>query len=369
MSRKLLGVMAIAGAALSATPAMASDPTSLLVGPTRIEFLGDETTERTVTITVGGDQAGTVSLEMVDAAIGDTGSWRAVPYGSTENSLQGVLRIVPHEFAYVPGGGPQSVEAVLSIDPSLVRAPLFGSLQVALDPPKVSSSGISVVTRGAVEIQVLAAPSGDVLEDLPSSQPRLAIFNLSIGQMEPWTPVDGVFPDLPWIVNHGPISVAASGTNAGNLVLDSRVAYDFTRLSPLEVFSGTPAPAVFTVENRPRYLLPGASFTDTSTSLIPVEGVPTVDSLPFIGFVRVTATATGNISGLEAPPVSKAVTFLVFPWKESLFVFLVWLFQREWRHRKGRKVNAADAPPPPTLRTRLRERLRRVAPLRRPSED
>ena len=112
------------------------------------------------------------------------------------------------------------------------------------------------------------------------------------------------------------------------------------------------------VENRPRFLLPGQPFQDSTTSLIPSAAANDVDSLPFIGFVRISATVSGGLSGLDAEPQTLSRTVLVFPWSEALFLFLVWLGQREWRHRRGRRVHVGATPPPPTLRARFRGAFR-----------
>lgn len=356
MRIRALLILAIAGAAFQAAPAMASEPATLTVGPTRAEFIGEGLTgEVTVTVTVSGGVAGTLALTMVDAAIDPRGGWLTVPYGSTPQTLDGVLTFEPSSFAYVPDGDRQRFNTVLSVDPALVTAPLFGSLRATLEPDESSGGGISLVTQGAVEIQVVAAPSAGSLEDLPAAAAALRLDDLSIFRPDPWTPIDRLFPDIPWLVNHGPVTVTATGANTGTLFLDSRVTYDFTRLSPLAVVLGGDGPT-FTVINRPRYLIPGSTFTDVMFSVIEIEGAPPVDAMPFIGFVRITATASGLLSGVEAEPVSISRTVLVFPWKEALFLFLVWLGQREWRHRRGRRVNTTAEPPEPTLRARVRGR-------------
>ena len=302
MRRRAVIVIAIAGAAFQAALAMASEPATLIVGPTRAEFIGDGVgSEVVVTVTVSGGQPGTLALQMVDAAIDPNGGWLTVPYGTTPQTLDGVLSVTPESFDYVPNGDRQRFNAILSVDPSLVTEPLFGSLRATLEPDTEANGGISLVTQGAVEIQVVAAPSAADLEGLPAAMPALRLDDLALYRPDPWTFVDRLFPDVPWLVNHGPVTVAASGTNIGTLFLDSRVTYDFTRLSPLAVLTGGTGPT-FTVVNRPRYLIPGAGFTDIVSSLIEVEGAPAVDAMPFIGFVRVTATVNGLLSGVEAAP-------------------------------------------------------------------
>ena len=47
--------------------------------------------------------------------------------------------------------------------------------------------------------------------------PALRLDDLALYRPDPWTFVDRLFPDVPWLVNHGPVTVAASGTNIGTL--------------------------------------------------------------------------------------------------------------------------------------------------------
>lgn len=357
-------ILATAGVAATATPAVAASPLSITVGPTRLEFIEEAiSSELEVVVVLSGGEAGTLTLSMSDAVIDPQGGWGKAPYGSGPNSLEGILTIVPAMFDYVPTETPQSFTATVSVDPSFVDRPRFGSLAAVVVPLEDDATQeFTVRAQAAVEVQVLAAPSAAEIADLPAAEAALTLDTLRFFQIEPWTPVDRVFPDLPWVVNHGPAALEARGSNVGDLLLDTRVTYSFFRLSPLALVAGDGGrQPVFTLGNRPRYVLPGATFVDTTTSLIPVDGAPSVDSLPFIGFVRVSATVEGSLVGLEAEPVTISRTFLVFPWKEATFLFLVWLFQREWKHRKGRKAKLdEEGRPIVSTRTRIRERLGRL---------
>ena len=357
-ARRLALALALAGSAFHALPASA-DPSTITVGPTRLEFVGEALgAAQPVDVIVEGGVAGTLTLSMYDAAIDPQGGWLRAPYGSTDASLAGVLRIEPATFAYDPAGGRQSFRAMLSVDPARVTAPLYGSLSAAVLPPADPGEGGATVTAvAAVELQIVAAPGPDDFGELPAGSLGLRMDRLVIEQVRPWTAVDRLFPDIPVLVDHGPVTAYVQGSNAGDLVLDARVTFDFTRLSPLGIFA-TGQPPTLRVENRPRFLLPGQPYEDSTTSLIPSDAATDVDSLPFIGFVRISATVRGGLSGLEAEPRTLSRTVLVFPWKEALFLFLVWLGQREWRHRRGRRVHTGATPPPPTLRARVRGALR-----------
>ena len=355
-ARSLLA-LGMLGAALWAAPSARSEGTRISAGPTRLEFFsGDDANPQSIRATVEGGSPGQVTFRLVDAIIDPSGGWTDAPLGSTPSTLAGVASFSQDSFDYVPGG-PQEFEVALSVDFATVDGPRFGSVIVTLSPdPTVD--GAAVRQTGAVALQVIAAPDEASLEGIPGIRAVLTLDSIEVRATKPWTPVDAAFPDLPWVVNHGPVEVVARGRNVGTVVLDQRVSYDFVRLNPIELLTRADPIPVLTIENLPTYLLPEQSFDDSARSRLVVDGVETgIDALPFIGFVRIRATATGSLAGLEADPVSRTTTFLVFPWKEAVFVFLVWLFQREWRHRRGRKVHAGDAPPPRTLRARVKDRI------------
>lgn len=358
MTRSARSLLAIGmlGAALWAAPSARSEGTRITAGPTRLEFFaGSDASSQTIAVTVEGGTAGQVTLRLVDAIIDPSGGWSEAPFGTTPSTLEGLAVLQQDSFPYVPTDAPQEFDAVLSVALEAIDGPRFGSVIVSVVPETTEGDpGATVTQIGAVALQVLAAPDEGSLEDRPDLEAALAFDGLAVRATTPWTPVDRLLPDLPGLVNHGPVEVAARGRNVGSVVLDQRVRYEFVRLNPIELLTGGEPNAVLTIENLPTYLLPGQRFDDSARSRLVVDGVETgIDALPLVGFVRIRATATGSLAGLSADPVSREITVLVFPWKEAAFLFVVWLFQREWRHRSGRRVHAGEAPPPPTLRRRV----------------
>lgn len=365
--RVALVIALTAGAALIAAPALSqsadSDRLSVTVGPVRVEFASDRNLTRTVTAFVRGSLPGEVTAVMFDALVQPGGyGWRRVPYGSTPNSLEGVITITPPSYDYVPSGGEQEFTFTLTADPAFADRARWGSFVITLVPPEASADEVAVAA--AVGTQVVA------FGELESTESALALDSLSVAPRDAWTIVDRLLPELPMVIGHGPAVLTASGRNTGETFLDEVTVFEIRRVSPLSLLlpsrSADVGP-ILRVSMRPRYTLPGQAFTDSTTSLIPLEGGSRVDALPFIGFITVRAIATGSINGIESEPRAITRTYLVFPWSEFLFLFVVYLAQREWRHRKGHKVNATDSPPPPTLRTRVRELLRRVLGRRDPA--
>lgn len=352
----VLMAVLLAGAAFAA-PARSAPP-RLSVGPGLILF--DKSSGRIdpqgVTVFIDGGSASTVSLEFADALPDPIGGWRDIPFGTSPDSLEGVVTIGQPEFEYIPNDGQQEFTAYLTLDAEALTRPRYGSLIVTMRPLDPGEGDIT--TNVSIATQVLATPTTADIEALGLDL-ALELGGLSVRQIEPWTPVDRVFPNFPFLVNHGPVFVTVQGKNVGDLVLEERTTFSFTKLNILEFLgiSDAEGKPSFTVTDRPRFVLPEEPFRNGVSSVIPVNGEPAFDSLPFIGFVRITAKAEGSVAGVAATPGITSRTFVVFPWSEFLFLFTVWVVQREWRHRKGRSVNRSDTPPPPTFRTKFRERL------------
>lgn len=358
--RALMALALTAGAALSAAPAFSQaetpKPVALTVGPVRIEFGAGAPLTQTVTAFVRNATEATVSARLEDAVIGSEGrGWQPAPFGSTPQSLQGAVSVTPETYDYVPTGVEQQFTFTLTIDPSFDDRPRYGRFVITLTPPEPDGAGQFGVAA-AVAIQIVA------FGPVEPTALALSLDELTVVQRRPWTTVDELLPDIPGVIGHGPAVLRASGRNTGDAFLDQRTTFEIRRVSPLALLpwmsSVDPEP-ILKVEMRPRYTIPGQAFVDATTSLIPLDNGSRVDALPLVGFVKVTAIAAGDLGGLEAEPSSITRTYLVFPWSEFLFLFVVYLAQREWRHRKGRKVNMTDAPPPPTLRGRVRDLFRR----------
>jgi hypothetical protein len=322
-----------------ASPAGA-EPLELTVGPTRIEFLGDEGlyAAHTVTISLSGGSSGRVILELSDAVLDVEGGWRRVPLGSTGQSLVGVLKIEPTEFEYIPDGSVQRFEARVSvIDQDFVGA-RFGVLLAVLDPPRAATSGASVLQRAAIETQVVVAPgSGHAL--LPASRLDIDLIDAAVRQAAPWTLIDALIPDIPVVVGRGPAQIEATLRNGGDTVLDGWVEIGIARLHPLHMLRIWQAPEpTYTIRGRPRYLLPSQESVDRHLSRLALEHGGSVEALPSFGFVRVTVTAHGELAGLRAEPVTRSFDRAIFPWSEGLVIGGGTLLLRSLRRRRSSQV-------------------------------
>lgn len=319
-------------------------PLSLSVSPTRLELVVGQAsaTNRTISIRATGGSVGTITIELRDAVIDDSGGWRLTAVGSTPNGLQDALRVVPASFPYEPVSGPREFRPTVSLVPGAVERPRFGALVVTFVPAE-SGADRQVVVQGAVAMQVIAARNANGLDAAAraagSAGLRLDLDELSVRQDQPWTVIDGVVPNLPHVLGHGPATVHVHGANTGDVVLDTRVVYRIYRRNPLGMlpFVGTSDEPTMVVRERPRFLIGGQELTDEISTRQRSGNATVADALPFIGIVRVDATLTGSIAGLHAAPVTRSRTYLVLPWAEILVVTVAYLGWRRWRGRRRQR--------------------------------
>jgi hypothetical protein len=338
----LASLLAGGAVLVTATPGALAESTTIAVSPTRIEFLGDEglAATRRVRISITGGSAGTVLLSMRDAVADAGGTWQDAPYGTTAASLQPALTVAPTSFDYVPNGATQVFTADLTVDAARVTAPLVGSLITVLGP--AGDPNATVVQQAGVAIKVVASPGAEALAALPDEDFSLELTRLEVGTGRPYTPLGLLLPDIPGVVGRGPLSLTATTWNRGAVLLDTRVTYTFTRVSPfailpLDVFR--PRPLVV-LEQAPRYLLPGQGFADAASSrsggAASAKDASTIDAAPFIGLLRVTAQATGTIAGRQVVSLVRTKTVLAFPWGESLVLLVAYGAVRRARSRVRR---------------------------------
>lgn len=361
-SRRIIASLALlAGVVLSTTPALSqqdeSGPVALTVGPVRVEFFDAGPSSNTVVAFVKGGSEGTIRAQMFDAVVGPPGQgWRRVPYGSTPSSLAPYVDYTPDEYPYVPNGQEQQFEWQFTADPTGADKPRYGEFVVTLVPAGEPAPNTAQLNT-AVSIQVVAFGA------VEPTDLRLDLTDLRVRQRSAWTGVDLLLPDIPGVIGHGPAVLEADGRNIGEVFVDEVTVFEIRRVSPLSLlpwFDVGQHEPILRVSMRPRYTLPDQGFTDSTTSLIPLDGGALVDALPLVGLIQVTGIATGKVGPFEVEPDAITRTYLVFPWSEFLFFVVVYLVQREWRHRNGRKVNMTGTPPPPTIRARVREVFRKM---------
>jgi hypothetical protein len=354
MRRRLSAVVvALLGTAIVAVPSFtfgADEGLRLAVGPGRLVFLTGSQSGPTTSylhVEVSGSTAATVATEVSDAVPDSSGGWSKAPAGSTPYSLNSVVTIDPETIDYKPNGTKQTFEVAVTVNLTPSEVPHAGFIGVSLTPvgEAPDSGGIKQVV--AIETAAVTGPAAGAGGELPAVAPALSAGGIVVSQKGSWTPIDAVLPDLiAGLIDHGPANVTATHSNSGDVVLDTQTKVSFAGVGPLAFLPGsseTGAP-FYTWLDRSRFSLPGQSTAIAATSEVPLDNASPIDSLPLIGFVRVTATTTGTLGALTAVPITQSVVILVFPWKELLALILLLVvlqivrivLRRGWRRLRGR---------------------------------
>ena len=295
-----------------------STPPMLLPAEPSLTFSGyDLASFREVSIDVAGGLEGTLRVVPVDLAVGPDGVREEVDFGSTDLSLAEGLRITPESFDYAPGDAAQRFGFTVVIDPATVDRTRVAGLRFVLQP---NADGASVTS---VTVPLVAVPGPE--DALPTGPPpgRVELTDLDVRQDGAWTLVDRLLPDLPAIVGHAPgVAVAELTGNAVHVMSGATVEIAYDRVNPLSILpfidDDRSTPFRTTVEEG--FLLPGERLGVSADSTSLFGATAPREALPFIGIVRVTATARGTVEGIAQDTASETTTIVVFPWTEVLFL-------------------------------------------------
>lgn len=310
----------------SVTQAAWAETGELAVSSIPKEFVvGDPANARneiSLEIFVTSDSPKLVKVEFVDFYSGEGGRSQ-LPSGSTPYSLANVLEIAPFENLH-PGGGQKRY--LVTIKPKLeYKEQLFtGGVVVRLDP--VGNQGEGVGSTSSILRAMTVTPFGLVasLEEgnlLPAHVIRHDIHRLSRSSF-----IDSLLPDLPGIVNFGPIESRVTYTNPGEYPVFSELSWAFEHAGEVIASKSLRSALV-----SPEQEVDKAVTTQVSGQ---AEGSQ-LNLLPGLGFVSNKITLRSTLGGSELPVQVFDGGFLVLQWKEPFVGVLALYFLVRWAWRKN----------------------------------
>jgi hypothetical protein len=337
-----------AGAALGLlllflTPGAASaenEPPALTVLTGRIVFdksSPDFEATQEIAIDVSGSQPGILRMYFEDKIVTTGGATITLPFGSTPSSLAGVAEISPETIEYTPSdSGTQQFIVRVSVDPEKLVEPLQGEFMVTLTPTTpIDSEGLAFGSALAIGYTVVAVPQ---LGDQTLYALGIRNESFTVTQHESQGFLDQVIPNLPRVINSGPVNMEYSSQNIGDVPLDKRAVFEIYRVNFSSLFGGEVEP-YYSITGEPRIVLAGANFSSAYSTVIDVENGPNIDALPFIGLVKFVVTSEGQISGVDAEVENGPIVryYLVFPWKWALVLLIPVLIYTFIRKRNIRE--------------------------------
>jgi hypothetical protein len=316
-----------------ATAASADEETNqLYVQNTNPEFVVDDPgnpgNTYTIEALVSGEQSGTIFVEFVDYFSGEN-SRQQLPGGSLPNSLQGALELRPADLSYEPNGKSQLFALKFSPKESIENRIYSGGIRVGFAPAS-EGSGFASSTVGVIT-NLIVTPFGGA-NSLSEDEIKPANFtSVEISPLERSSFIDRLLPDIPNVVNYGPVEVKTTIGNDGDFPVFVSMQWDFFSQDEL-----------IAKQESPKELLRGGLSSERSVRTVYIDPVTerSLNILPSLGFVSLETQLTSELTGVEIASLTRTDTFLVLQWKEpfaiALLIVALYRFSRKYRKPKGK---------------------------------
>jgi hypothetical protein len=263
-----------------------------------------------------------VVVEFIDFYTGEGGRSQ-LPSGSTPYSLSNVLEIVPFANRH-PGGGQERFLVTIKPKADYKQQLFTGGVVVRLD--SVGNQGEGVGSTSSILRSMTVTPYGLVasLEEgnlLPSQ-----VIRHDIHRLERSSFIDSILPDLPGIVNFGPVESRVTYTNPGEYPVFSELSWAFEHGGEVIANKSLRSALVSPEQEVQKAVTTQVSGQSEGSQL---------NLLPSLGFVSNKITLTSSLGGTELPVQVFDGSFLVLQWKEPFVGIIALYFLVRWAWRKN----------------------------------
>ena len=278
--------------------------------------------EISLEIFVTSDSPKMVQVEFVDFFSGDRGRSQ-LPSGSTPYSLANVLEIVPFDNRH-PGGGQKRY--LVTIKPKLEYNQQLYTGGVVVRVDAADDQGEGVGSTSSILRAMTVTPYGLVASLEEGSLQPAQVIRHDIHRLERSSFIDSLLPDLPGIVNFGPVESRVTYTNPGEYPVFSELSWAFE-------YGGE---VIASKSLREALVSPDQEVQKAVTTQVSgqAEGSQ-LNLLPGLGFVSNKITLTSSLGGTELPVQVFDGSFLVLQWKEPFIGILALYFLVRWAWRKN----------------------------------
>ncbi len=324
------GGTAISSHAADNTLRVSNPPAEFIIGEP-----GVPNPELTVTAIVTGPIAAEIDFEFVDYVFGDDGNRTRLPENSTPHSLAKVFEVKAFKDIYSPSSS--GTEFVITLVPKLKKIDkiYYGGIKVNMEPTGGSTqkgTG-SANPSGAIVSQVNVTPFGFAGDIENGKITGAELTNVSFTSTNRTSIIDSLIPDLPGLVNSGPIEAQVRYKNSGEFPVFASATWEF--LSDDKVLAKKSINKTI--------LLGGKSATRSVITQSGIEGTQAyANVLPDFGTVKIKTTVASELGGTKFDPVVQESSVLIVQWKEpSFFIALgltfVWYVLRRRPSADGKK--------------------------------
>jgi hypothetical protein len=273
-------------------------------------------------IFVTSDLPKSVSVEFVDFFSGEGGRSQ-LPSGSTPYSLANVLEISPFDNRH-PGGGQKRYLVTIKPKPEYNQQLFIGGVVVRVDAVGDQSEGVG--STSSILRAMTVTPYGLVASLEEGNLQPAQVIRHDIHRLERSSFIDSLLPDLPRIVNFGPVESRVTYRNPGEYPVFSELSWAFEHGGEV----------IASKSLREALVSPNQEVQKAVTTQVSgqAEGSQ-LNLLPGLGFVSNKITLTSSLGGTELPVQVFDGSFLVFQWKEPFVGVLAIYFLVRWAWRKN----------------------------------
>ena len=299
-------------------------------------------------------------VEFVDLFTGEDGNRSYLPAGSTPYSLANVLEIKPFDGTHNGRGAQQRFEVVLTPKKDYEQSLFTGGVAVRLEPQNQSKSGIG--SEGSILRSLTVTPFGLAAslaegELLPAQIIRHDLTRLSRASF-----IDSVLPDIPGVVNFGPVESKVTYENVGEYPVFAGLEWEFDHAGVV----------IASKQFRATIISPGQKITkEVTTEISGQQEGSRLNLLPGLGFVSNKISLSSSLGGTDLPVQTYDGSFIVLQWKEP-FVGLLGLYfviRWAWRRNLSPKQRAESASLLGLAIKSLLKRFRRASPKQVPTNS
>ena len=336
-SSKFILYVSIAAFALLPIPAQAAD-SELTVSAIPAEFVVSgpepETELVSVDITLTSDTPKRIVVTFVDYFTGEDGQRVKLPGGSTPYSLQNVLEVEEFDNLHRGGGIKQEFTVVFKPKQDFERAVFSGGISIGVGPEGEVGEGVG--SSGAITRSMTVTPFG-IAADLAGGDLKAAtITRHDLIRLERSSFFDSILPDLPGVVNFGPVESRIEYENDGQFPVFYTLKWNF--VSGEESIASRSFPSTL--------FGPGQSKTRAVNTILDSETEALrLNVLPSFGFIENKIQLTSTLGGTDFPVEVYDGSFFVIQWKEPLdgLVALYFPVRFAWRRNLSKRKKEESA--------------------------
>ena len=324
------GGTAISSYAADNTLRVSNPPAEFIIGEP-----GVPNPELTVTAIVTGPIPAEINFEFVDYVFEDDGNKTRLPENSTPHSLAKVFDVKTFKNAYKPSSS--GSEFVITLVPKFKKIDkiYYGGIKVNMEPigSSTQKGTGSANPSGAIVSQVNVTPFGFAGDIANGKITGAELTRVSFTSTNRTSIIDSLIPDLPGLVNSGPIEAQVRYENKGEFPVFASASWEF--LSEDKVLAKKSINKTI--------LLGGKSATRSVITQSGIEGTQAyANVLPDFGTVKIKTTVASELGGTKFEPVVQESSILIVQWKEPFFFIalgltFVWYVLRKRPSADGKK--------------------------------